>query len=321
MAKVDSDIDGDPHQLREHTARIAPVLKEHDDSSYVRHVAENLAKSIDKFGHFRLLVIARTIPQGTKFGSGFTSQRVQRVGFAKPGVPRSKETDEGVEKLLAAIEAALVQLEDHQAQAEANAALPVSERRRLVLEAAAAIDAENGGTYFWVNDVRWRTHMSMANLSDALEYGEHYGEIERHPEDREPIRRFRLTFIGRERAASGRMPEDEAAVSQVHLHRYESGSVQQMGTGNVLNIQNINVITIDEGIARIRDFLPQYSAEDRERVARELATIEEEQQGQHRASRIKSALRAIQKITIEAQKTFAPTIEAVVSGVVSAIGP
>jgi hypothetical protein len=107
------------------------------------------------------------------------------------------------------------------------------------------------------------------------------------------------------------------AVSNVHFHA--PGSVQQIGGHNVAHVQTVNVANLPDAVAQIEKLLPHYSESEREEVRDYLAVIEEEQRGAQRPTRIKSALRAIQRLTIETQKTFAPTIEAIVSGIVGAL--
>lgn len=317
------ELDGDPQQLRAYVARMAAVLQQHEDSSYVRGLAETVAKEVDKGNRFGLLGYARAIPQGSRFATGFSSNRVQRPGLGNPIVPRDETTNAAVAALLEATEEAIVQIENHQALAQQNASLPLPDKRALALAAAVELDKENGGAYIWINNIRWTAHLTMRDLSDVLEYWEHQGAVEAHAEDQRPVSRLRVTFIGRERAAAE--PSSEPLVSSgfgpIYIHQHAPGSVQQFGPGSFAHIQSVTITNLDDGLRQIRDFLPQYSFEEREEVEEQLAVIEEEQRGAGRPARIKGALRAIQQLTIEAQKTFAPTIEAVTTGVIKGLKP
>jgi hypothetical protein len=312
-------VNENPKNLRGWVMAIEATAWSHPDSAEVRKIAERIAAVVDAAGtNFGLAELARHIP----------TIDYKLHGFPKPGEPerpRDEKTDAALWEFMRRVHEALAALADYRSEAEANATLPRKDRRELALRAIAAIDDSNGGEPIWFADVQWKSRLIGPDVRDAVEHWLESNMVRGAlvSNDREDaIARFRMTPRGRDRAAAGPDQETPQVAGGIHLHQHGPGSVQQVGPGNVAHVQQmISIPNLTEAIATIRGHLDGYSGEEREEVESQLEVLESEAKGRQRPSHIKAALKAIQRITIEAQKTFAPTITAVVAGVVSGSSP
>jgi hypothetical protein len=228
-----------------------------------------------------------------------------------------------VEKLQEGIEAALCGWEEYEAGLLANATLTDEECRYTALQTIAEIDNKNGREPIWFEDVAWHARLSEAQLRDAIEHW-YDNDVLRpglsNPETTDDfLQRFRLSPKGRDWARDGAPRKTGAPATSIHMHQHGANSIQQVGPGNLAHTQSVAISGLTEGIDAIRKFLPEYLEQERKEVEEHLAIAEAEPKGAGRAAVIKGALRAIQAVTIEGQKTFAPTITALVAGIVSGL--
>ncbi len=122
---------------------------------------------------------------------------------------------------------------------------------RKALKAIASLDEANGHDATWFDEARWHADLSIPHVQDTLEHWLTFGAIRAGlvgADESDAIHRFYLTSLGRDRAADGPSREVVPVVGDLHFHQHGAGSIQQVGSQNVANVQQISIPSLAPAI-------------------------------------------------------------------------